>query len=145
MAVLHADWVHQMDKHIDAIDVVDGVLYFSTVGGGNSNSVSGVSGPYDDADIYSWDGANCSRVWDARNGTNHLPGNGDIDGLTVIDGDTFYMSFNRNGGTTVSGLGSVADENIVLYDAGTWSLYFDGSAAGLNVSNDQDIDAIDMR
>jgi len=40
--------------------------------------------------------------------------------------------------------GTVADEDIVLYNNGTWSLYFDGSANGLTGSSGTDLDAISI-
>jgi hypothetical protein len=111
-------------------------LYFST----NDNFVvPGVSGAADDADIYSWDGVGFARIFDASGAG--LPGYADVDGLHVVDSDTIYLSFKANGGTSVPGLGSVQDEDIVLYDAGVWTLYFDGSVFGLANSNGEDIDA----
>jgi hypothetical protein len=130
----------QNQKEIDALDVVNGVLYFSTLGGGSNGAVGGVAGPYDDADIYSWDSANCARVFDAS--ANGLPGNADIDGLTV-KGDTYYMSFNRNGGVSVPDpVGTVQDEAVVSYDTAipAWSLHFSGS--GLDLVNGQDVDGL---
>ncbi|MCB9896754.1 MAG: S8 family serine peptidase [Planctomycetes bacterium] len=46
-------------------------------------------------------------------------------------GETYYVSFAAT--TTVPGLGSVADEDIVSYtpSTGTWAWYFDGSDVGL--------------
>lgn len=117
------------------VQPVSQVLYFSTA---SNQAVPGVAGPYDDADIYAWDGAAFSRVFDGS--AAGLPGNTDIDALQVVDLDTFYVSFNRDGGTSVPGLGNVPDEDIVLYDAGAWSLYFDGSAVGLN-EDGEDVDA----
>lgn len=135
-------------QDIDAISVVGTTLYFSTRGGGNGNPVGGVAGPYDDADVYTWDGgtsgtANCGRALNATNGPGAnigLPGNADIDGLTVIDG-TYYISFDRNGGTTVPGVGVVQDESVVSYDGANWALVFSGSGQ-LDGSNSQDVDAI---
>ncbi len=55
--------------------------------------------------------------------------------VTVNDpptgGALYYMSFDTT--TTVPGLGSVADEDVVTYDpaTGTWAMYFDGSDVGL--------------
>jgi VCBS repeat-containing protein len=118
---------------IDAISVVDGTLYFSTVG----NSDVGGLGSADDGDIYSWDGSSFSRVFDAS--VVGLPGVADIDGLTV-KGTTFYMSFNRDAGTSVPGIGTVEDEAVVSYDGSTWSLYFSGP--GLDADDGQDIDAV---
>ncbi len=132
-------------QDIDAFDIVDGVLYFSTIGGGDANFIPGVAGPYDDADIYTWDGTTFGRFFDARTpGDNKLPANADIDGLSILDATHFYVSFNRNGGTDVAGIGTVQDEDVLFYDGttGTWSLFFDGSADGMDVSNGQDIDAV---
>lgn len=133
-------------QDVDAISVNGGVMYFSTIGGGRRNPVAGVAGPYDDADVYQWDGTACSRVLDARGGAGSLglPGNADIDGLAVKNG-VYYMSFNRNGGTTVPGLGVVQDESVVSYDpaTNTWSLYYSGLGS-LDAANAQDIDAIDV-
>ncbi len=124
---------------------VQDLLYFSTVG---NFAVPGVVGPYDDADVYSWDGSSFSRIFDARVAGNpggiNLPGNADIDGLVVADSDTIYMSFSRNAGVNVPGVGIVDDEDIVLYDAGVWSLYFDGNEVGLGDSNGEDVDAFEI-
>lgn len=116
---------------IDAISIAGGVLYFSTVGNVN---VGGL-GAGDDADIYSYDGTAYARVFDAS--ANGLPGNADIDGLTV-QGTTYYMSFNRNGGTAVPGLGNVSDEAVVSFN-GAFSPYFSGP--GLT-TNGHDVDAV---
>jgi hypothetical protein len=125
-------------RDIDALDVVGGNLYFSTIGNG---SVNGVAGPYDDADIYMWDGAGCSRVFDAS--ANSVPGGADIDGLTVVDADTFYVSFAGN--VSVPGLGTVQDEDVVYNDAGTWTMFFNATAEGMGASNGRDLDAIDVQ
>jgi PKD repeat protein len=54
----------------------------------------------------------------------------------------YYVSFTTN--TTVPGVGTAADEDIVYYDTGTasWSLYFDGSDVGLGST---DVDAFHVR
>ena len=118
------------------------LLYFSTSG---STSVPGVPSPYDDADIYRFDVATGSfdRVFDASNAG--LPGNADIDALHVVDPVTFYLSFNRDEGTTVPGLGLVMDEDVVLYHAGTFSWALRGSAVGLgDDGNGEDIDGLHL-
>jgi FtsP/CotA-like multicopper oxidase with cupredoxin domain len=124
-------------RDIDAFDIVGANLYFSTSANG---AVEGAGGPYDDADVYVWDGASCSRIFDAS--ANSLDDASDIDGLTVVDNDTLYVSFDAD--TTVPVLGAVQDEDVVLYDAGAWSLYFDGTAQGLTTGG-QDLDAINVR
>lgn len=120
-------------------------LYFSTVAGGSGGSVVGVPAPWDDADIYTSDTTGTyGRFIDANLAPVNLPGAADVDGLHVVDADTFYVSFNGNAGTTVPGLGVVQDEDVVLYDAGNWSMYFQGSTCGLDASDGRDIDAISI-
>ena len=53
----------------------------------------------------------------------------------------FYLSFAAD--TTVTGLGAVQDEDVVYSSAGTWSVYFDGTAHGLTNAN-LDVDAFDV-
>jgi FtsP/CotA-like multicopper oxidase with cupredoxin domain len=116
-------------------------LYFSTSG---SSTVPGVGGTADDADIYYWDGAAFSRVIDATLITNPLPGNANVDGFIRVDATHFYMSFSGNVTIALPGPDlSVADEDVVYYNAGTWSLFFDGSAHGL-ATNSFDLDAISI-
>ena len=128
-------------QNLDAINIVGGILYFSTVGGGNANSIPGVAAPFDDADIYSWNGASFARVWDAS--ANGLPGNADVDGYVRVDATHFYLSFNGTT-TTVPTLGAVPDVNVVYHNAGTWSVFFDGTANGLVAGTGQDLDAFDL-
>lgn len=129
-------------QDVDAIDVENGILYFSTVGSGNNNPVPGVAAPYDDADIYAWDSATgtFSRVFDAS--VVGLPANADIDGLSYVGDNNFYLSFNATD-TTLFGLGAVQDEDVVVNENGNWSLYFDGTAQGLT-NGGHDIDAFDI-
>ena len=51
--------------------------------------------------------------------------------VTVTAPQTYYLSFNA--ATTVPGVGTVEDEDVVAYDVGTgtWSMYFDGSDVGV--------------
>ncbi len=114
-------------------------LFFATVA---NTTVPGVLSPFDNADIYAWSGAAFARVLD---GTGvGLSTTATIDALLVADFDTFYMSFATDGGTTVPTLALVQDEDIVKYDAGTWSLYFDGSAVGLGDGGGEDVDAFEI-
>lgn len=127
-------------QDLDAISVVDGLLYFSTSGTRADGPVPGVAAPYDDADIYSWTGRGFQRVFDA---TGVLPAVADIDALTVIDEDTFYLSFN-NTALAIAGFQTVLDEDIVMYDAGNWSMFFEGASVGLDRSSGQDLDAVSV-
>lgn len=121
---------------LDAISIVGGTLYFSTVG--NTNP-PGVGGAADNADIYSWNGTSYARVWDAS--ASGLPAAANVDGFVRVDATHFYLSFSAD--TTVPGLGVVQDEDVIYHNAGTWSVYFNGTAHGLT-SNNLDIDAFDL-
>ena len=116
--------------------VITKSLYFSTLG--NSNP-QGVGGTADDADIYLWNGTAYSRVVDAT--TIGIPASANVDGFDRVDATHFYVSF--SGATTITGLGTIQDEDIAYYSAGTWSLFFDGSVQGL-ASNSFDLDAISI-
>jgi hypothetical protein len=123
---------------LDAISVVGATLYFSTRGTSNP---PGVRGTADDADIYSWNGTAYSRVIDASAAPYRLPGNANVDGFVRVDATHFYLSFSAD--TTVPVLGAVQDEDVIYYNAGTWSVYYDGTAQGL-VADNQDVDAFDV-
>jgi len=125
-------------QDVDAISVVGGILYFSTLG---NTSVPGVGGKADDADIYSWDGNSFVREWDAS--ANGLSSSADIDGLIVVDSAQFYLSFNATD-TDVPDVGKVQDEDVAHYDGVSWTVYFDGTANGLGTSGNLDVNAIDI-
>ncbi len=114
-----------------------GALFFSNVL--NTAAVPGVDGPYNNANIYEYDGVAYSKILDFI-ATMGFQAN--IDGMHLVDADTFYVSFG-NTSLDVPGIGAVQDEDVVLYDAGTWTLYFDGTAQGLTSGN-HDIDAISI-
>ena len=123
-------------QDVDAISIDAGRLYFSTIGSVNP---PGVSGTADDADIYSWDGSAMARAWDAS--AAKLAASANVDGLVRVDATHFYLSFATD--VTVPGIGTVQDEDVVLSSAGSWSIYFDGTAHGLT-SSSLDIDAFDV-
>ncbi len=138
---------------LDAIDVVAGMLYFST---DNTNTPPGVAGAGDDSDIYSWNplaGQDdvveppFARVVDASSSPYNIPNGGgstanaNVDGLTFVDANDFYVSFS-NSVLALPGLPRIADESIAHFSNGTWSLYFDGSTHGLG--GNFDLDAISV-
>lgn len=115
-------------------------LYFSTKA---NTPIPGVSGPFDDADIYRLDPVSGAydKVFDARDAG--LPGNADIDALSVVDAGTFYVSFSRSAGTTVPGLGSIGSSDVVRYSGGSFQRFFDGLDVGLGDNgNAENIDAV---
>jgi hypothetical protein len=130
-------WRAGHGRDLDAINVWAGKLYFSTRG-----NASPARGKGDDADIYRFDGGRrYHRVWDAS--AHRLPAGADVDGYVRVDQDHFYLSF-AAGSTVVPRLGRVQDEDVVAYHAGTWSVYFDGTAHGLGGSASNDVDAFDL-
>ncbi len=137
----HTIYVHAKDASGNwggmstTVLVIKKSLYFSTLG---TTNPPGVGGTADDADIYLWNGAVFSRVIDASIAPYSLPSGANVDGFDRVDATHFYMSFSGN--VSVPGPGTVQDEDIVYYNAGTWSVFFDGTARGLN-SNNLDIDA----
>jgi hypothetical protein len=64
-----------------------------------------------------------------------------VDGLVYIDATHFYLSYSPTS-TIVSGLGTVQDEDVVYYENGVWSIYFDGTSKGLTQTA-LDVDAFD--
>jgi len=134
-------------SNVDAIsiDETTNTLYFST---SDSTLPAGAGDPLmdvgDDADIYSWvkDATSVAREFDAT--AEGWSGN-NVDGLLFVSTDEFYLSYSPTS-TPVTGLGIVQDEDVVHYyhdiatDITTWSIYFDGTAAGLT-SFSLDVDA----
>ena len=117
-------------------------LYFSTFG--NTNP-PGVAGTADDADIYSWNGTAFSRSIDVTAHHQSAAGRCQRRRLRRVDATHFYLSF--SGDVTIPCLASTCrsqDEDVVYYNAGTWSLYFDGSASGLTAGSATDLDAISV-
>ena len=112
-------------------------LWFSTFG--NTNP-PGVAGAADDADVYNWSGSSYARVFDAS--ANGLPAGANVDGFDRVDATHFYASFSA-ATTAVPGLGAVQDEDVVYYNAGVWSVFFDGTAHGLT-SAAEDVDALSV-
>jgi len=132
------------NQDIDAFSIVGSTLYFSTTGNTNPPTLAGcpaVGGTADDADIYSWNGTCFSRVIDVTAALYSVPGAANVDGLVRVDATHFYLSFVDD--TTLTGLGTVQDEDVVYYNNGVWLIYFDGTAKGLTANN-QDIDAFDL-
>jgi hypothetical protein len=115
-------------------------LYFSTFG---NATVPGVAGSADDADIYFFNSASAafSRAIDASGPGSllNLPAGANVDAFDRVDNTHFYLSFNA--AVTLPTLGTVQDEDVLFYNAGAWSLFFDGSASGLAAT---DLDAISL-
>lgn len=116
-------------------------LHFSTTG---SSNPPGVAGTADDADVYLWDGlaGAFTREIDVTAITAPLPAGANVDGFDRVDGTHFYVSFTGNVAIPLPGPDlAVQDEDVVYYDAGTWSVFFDGSVRGLPST---DLDAISI-
>ncbi len=111
-------------------------LWFSTLG--NTNP-PGVGGNADDSDIYSWSGTAMSRTIDMSTAPYNVPGSANLDGFSRVDATHFYVSFAGN--LSLSGVGSVADEDVLYWTGTGWQMYFDGSTHGVST----DLDAISIR
>ena len=130
------DTVNTVSDDVTIIVTPATLLYFSTLGDVN---VGGL-GSADDADVYAWfGGTTYSRVFDAS--ANGVPAAADVDALVVVDSDTLYVSFLAT--TTLPGVGAVASQDVVKLDAGTWSMFFDGSDVGLTTAA-ENVDAFEI-
>ncbi|MFC6285361.1 multicopper oxidase domain-containing protein [Nocardioides sp. GCM10027113] len=113
-------------------------LIFSTAGNANP---PGIAGAADNADLYRWSGTAYSRVLDLSAAPYNVPLSANVDGFNQVDATHFEVSFAAN--TNLPGLGVVQDEDVVLWDAGSWTVWFDGTAHGLTAAG-QDIDAFSV-
>jgi hypothetical protein len=125
------------NEDIDAFSIVGGTIYFSTTGNTNPPNVGGTA---DDADIYRWNGSSFARVWDASQ--NGLGSSANVDGLVVLDATHLYLSFTSS--VSLSGVGTATDVDVAYFNAGSWSIYFDGDGRGLSSGTNDDIDAFDI-
>lgn len=134
--------VNGVTSNLDAISIVGGNLYFSL---STTTVPPGAGGTGDDADIYRWNGGSSyTRVVDASGaGSLGLPAGANVDGFVWVDATHYYMSF-ADPVTLPGGAGTAQDEDVVYYNNGSWSIYFDGSVLGMDTSNNLDIDAFDL-
>lgn len=133
-----ANGITQGSSDIDAISVVGGDLYYSL--NNNFNPAGGGGG--NRASIYRWDGAT-TTVAVAYNSIG-IPGGAQLNGLTYVNGTDLYLTFGNNSGVALPTIGTVQDEDVVHFDAGSWTMYWDGSTKGNDANNGQDLDGIDV-
>ena len=115
-------------------------LYFSLSGNQTFNGLATF-----DEDIIKSDGNNLSIFFD---GSDVGVGSADLSAFSIVDADTILMSFDMN--ITVNGI-TAAPQDVLRFDAtslgsttaGTFSLYFDGSDVGLDVSTES-IDSLTL-
>ena len=81
-----------------------------------------------------------ARVCDAT--AHGLPGGANVDGSSGWTPPTSTCP-SPAPPRRCRGLGTVQDEDVVYYNGGTWSVYFDGTAHGLTTAN-LDVDAFDV-
>ncbi len=129
--------------NLDALSVAGGQIYYSVNGTTRPTGVGLPAGASNDIYRFNATGVTGSstRVVDASQAPYSMP-NSDVDGLKFIDATHFYLSFSPTT-TALPGLGNVQDEDAVAYNAGRWSVYFDGTGKGLT-NNNSDIDAFDL-
>lgn len=120
---------------IDAYSEVGTTIYFSL----DRDALLPAAGPVADEDILvSTQATNTIAVaWDGS--ANGLPAGANLDAVSVADpqAPVFLLSFDRT--VLLPGVGPVADEDVVSWSAGSpgvYTLFLDGSAAGLPVGAD---------
>ena len=104
---------------------------FSTAGSGTLTGVGTVRA----GDVLRYDGGTntYSRIVTADPATNPgIPTSANIDGFASVDATHFYVSFAAD--TTLPGVSTVQDEDVVYWDGAHWSVYFDGTAEGLTTA-----------
>ena len=115
-------------------------LYFSTL---SNSTIPTVASPYDNADIYSWDGSSFGREFDAVDDLG-LSSLDKVDGYANSATEGLCVSFETT--TTVPGLSNAVDyTDVVCRTNGSWSVFFDGSAQGLGTTSAYNLDAISNR
>ena len=120
---------------------VRGPLFYSTFG--NTNP-PGVTGTADDADVYAWSGTAHSRSIDLSAAPYNVPAAANVDGFSRVDATHFYLSFANDAPVNLTGVAGVQDEDVVFWNNGSWSMYFDGSTHGLGGSTALDLDALSV-
>src|SRR5215213_4188263 len=116
-------------------------LYISLA---NSQTIGSVAAA--DEDILKFDGSNWSLFFD---GSDVGVGSPDLFAFSIVDADTLLLSFNS--AVTVNGI-AATPQDILRFDAtslgsttsGTWSMYFDGSDAGLEDATTEKIDSLSL-
>ena len=124
-------------QEIDGLHVKpDGSVLFTL---GAADNLAGV-GPVDDHDVLLF---TPTSTGPETSGTLSMYFNGEDHQLTTSDEDLDAISLAPDGALIVSTRGSYnvgslsgGDEDLLRFDNGTWSLYMDGRAVGLNKSGD---------
>lgn len=116
--------------NLDAIAVKNDVTYFSLLA---PATVPGIAGKVDDSDVVAYDGADFSLYFDGS--ANGLSTNAeDVDAIAFDETGKLLLS--TVGGFSVPGISKGADEDLARFDAGSWTLLFDGSHnAGLTAED----------
>ena len=121
----------------------DGSFLFSLQADETLNGIT-----YSEQDVVLFNGTDFSLFFDGSDvSLPNTTGASEINALDVISPNELLLSFNQS--TTLPGLGTVDDSDVVLFaatsfgenTAGNFSLYFDGGDVGLS-SNAEDIDGL---
>ena len=120
-------WAGNANLDLDAISIVGSTLYFSTRA---TRTRPASAAPRDDADIYTLERHGRSPgVCDAtvRSGSPAAP----TSTASTVDSTPPTLPVVHRPTPPCPGSATVQDEDVVRNDAGTWSVYFDGTAHGL--------------
>lgn len=124
---------------IDAISIVDGVLYYSLWNNFNPTT----TGTGNRSNIFRWDGVE-HTVAVNRADVGIINGR-QLAGLQWVAPGNFYATFADNTPFALGGAGTVNQWQIVHYDNGNWSQYWDYSAQpGVTAGNGHDLDGISV-
>jgi len=93
--------------------------------------------PLEPRDVARFDPATSTYSIYFDGSANGIPDGARIDAIATDASDRLLLSFDTS--VSLPGLGTVDDEDLVRFSAGTWTMEFDGSAHG--VTPDLDLDA----
>lgn len=121
------------EVNIDALSIVGvNTVVFSL----DEDAVLPGVGLVADEDLISFNGSTFTLWWDGS--ANGLPPEVNLDAVHVISPTEFLFSLEED--AVLPGVGLVADEDVIRFSGGTFSLELDGSAIGL--PPEVDIDAV---
>jgi len=96
---------------------------------------------YADEDLIQFNGSNFSLWWDGS--LNGLPAQANLDAVYIISVSPQVFLFSLEENATLPGVGLVADEDVIRFSDGTFSIEIDGSSIGIPES--ANIDGIGKR
>ena len=115
-------------------------LYFTL--NNSRNPVTGSTTTGDDSNIYvvGATGSSYSIAWNAQN--HGVPAAANLTGMSMVDLYHIFLSFNAD--VDLPDVGGVTGQDVMYYNAGVYSVYFNGGANGLAADPNLTPDALDV-